>query len=463
LRSLVWFRNDLRVADNPALYEAAAAGEVVGVFLLATRQWRQHDVGDNRLAFLLDCLEGLSEDLAALNIPLCIVRSPRFADAPRSLLRLATDVGARRLAFNREYPLNEQVRDSRVTRACEEAGIETWSFDGGVILPPGRVLTNNDEPYTVYTPFRKRWASTLSRGEREPLPAPERQSPLSDVAGTPVQQSIDGVAIDRVRDRWPGGEREAERRLLRFLEERAEAYEEQRDLPARAGTSELSPYLSVGAISARRCLAAALGANRGRLNGGQKGLDTWISELIWRDFYRHVVAQFPHVSRGESFKRDMDALPWRRAPAELAAWQEGRTGYPLVDAAMRQLNATGWMHNRLRMLTAMFLTKHLLIDWREGERYFMEQLVDGDFAANNGGWQWSAATGTDAAPYFRIFNPTTQAERFDAGGDFIRSYLPELAGLEAPALFQPGANGYAEPLVEHRAARERALAFFKGA
>jgi len=463
LRSLVWFRNDLRMADNPPLCEAAAAGEVVGVFLLATDQWRSHDVGDNRLAFLLDCLERLSDDLAALNIPLCVVRSPRFADAPRSVVRLAKSVGAGRLAFNREYPLNEQVRDSRVCRACDEAGIEVWRFDGGVILPPGRVLTNNGDPYTVYTPFRKRWSSTLTRGEREPLPAPQRQRPLTDVDRTPVQQSIDGVAIDRVRDRWPGGEAEAERRLQRFIGERAQSYEQNRDLPALPGTSELSPYLSVGAISARRCLAAALDANGGRLGGGRKGLDSWISELVWRDFYRHVVAQFPHVSRGESFKREMDALPWRQAPAELAAWQEGRTGYPLVDAAMRQLNETGWMHNRLRMLTAMFLTKHLLIDWREGERYFMERLVDGDFAANNGGWQWSAATGTDAAPYFRIFNPTTQAERFDSGGDFIRRYLPELAELTVPGIFQPGAAGYAEPVVEHKAARERALAFFKSA
>ncbi len=222
---------------------------------------------------------------------------------------------------------------------------------------------------------------------------------------------------------WPAGPGEAQRRLSTFLAERAPRYHNDRDLPALDGTSTLSPYLSVGSISARQCLAAARDANSGQLTSGNRGIAAWINELIWRDFYRHVIAQFPRVNRGRAFRRSFDQLEWRDSSDDLEAWKQGRTGFPLVDAGMRQLAATGWMHNRLRMLTAMFLSKHLLLDWRQGEWHFMNLLVDGDFAANNGGWQWSASTGTDAVPYFRIFNPHAQARRFDPDGRFIRRYV----------------------------------------
>jgi deoxyribodipyrimidine photo-lyase len=228
----------------------------------------------------------------------------------------------------------------------------------------------------------------------------------------------------------------------------------------------LSPYLAHGVLSPRQCLSAALDANEGRLSGGSPGIETWISELVWRDFYRHVIALFPHVSRGEAFRPEADRVEWRNDPAELEAWRRGMTGYPLVDAAMRQLLTTGWMHNRLRMLTAMFLTKHLLIDWRLGERHFMSHLVDADFAANNGGWQWSASTGTDAAPYFRIFNPITQAERFDPAGEFVRTQVPELAETRGSATLTPWLHGvarYPAPIVDHAFARARALEAFKRA
>jgi deoxyribodipyrimidine photo-lyase len=214
----------------------------------------------------------------------------------------------------------------------------------------------------------------------------------------------------------------------------------------------------------KKCLAAARRANGGRSSGGP--LDAWINELIWREFYRNVVAAFPHVCRGESFRRQFDALRWRIAPVEFEAWQQGATGYPFVDAGMRQLRATGWMHNRLRMITASFLAKHLLIDWREGERHFMRHLVDGDFAANNGGWQWGASTGTDASPWFRIFNPTIQGRRFDPDGAYTRALVPELADVGVRDLFNPRraeVPGYPAPIVDHDAARERALAAYRAA
>lgn len=464
MRTLVWFRNDLRVADHPALFHAMEHGEAVAVFCLCTRQWRSHDVGDNRVAFLLDGVHALARELKSLGVPLVLVQAPWFDDVPKCLVNLAQKLDATALSFIEEYPLNERVRDSKVRRACEDAGIAVHAHHGNALMPPGSVLTNDGEPYTVFSPFKRRFLERLDRAGCTPLPRPRRQR-RPDVDDSPLPQSLDGTPCGRVSARWPADERSAQRRLAEFVGQRIQRYDTQRDIPALEGTSGLSPYLSLGTLSARQCLQAAMSANHGRLKGGQRGIETWISELIWRDFYRHVVAQFPHVSQGRAFRREMDAVPWRHAPGELDAWKAGRTGYPLVDAAMRQLAETGWMHNRLRMVSAMFLTKHLLIDWREGERHFMQSLVDGDFASNNGGWQWSASTGTDAAPYFRIFNPYTQAERFDPDGAFTRRFVAELAAVKGKAIFRPneaGVAGYPAPMVEHRVARERALAAFKG-
>jgi deoxyribodipyrimidine photo-lyase len=286
------------------------------------------------------------------------------------------------------------------------------------------------------------------------------------VTDSRLPQQTDGVPRHRVASHWPAGTVEAQRRLRRFANSRSERYADDRDFPALDGTSALSPHLSVGSLSAGQCLHAALRGCDGTLHKAGPGIAAWVDELIWRDFYRHVIAQFPQVSRGAAFRRELDQLPWRHAPDELAAWKAGRTGYPLVDAGMRQLSQTGCMHNRMRMVTAMFLAKHLLLDWRAGERHFMELLVDGDFAANNGGWQWSASTGTDAVPYFRLFNPNTQARRFDPDGTFIRHHVPELAGAPDKALFDPARNpesGYARPMVDHQEARQRALATFRAA
>lgn len=474
MTTLVWFRNDLRARDNPALYHACERGPVIALFCVCAAQWRQHDVGDKRLSFLLDTLHALADELRELGIPLEIAHTPRFDEVPEAVVKAARDHGARCVAFNEEYPLNEKKRDSRVIRACADAEIATDVHHAGTILPPGSVLTGNGDPYSVFTPFRKRWLSLLDRRALDPLGRPRSQrdsepskraaSQRRSAADTGLPETIDDVGRGIVADLFPAGEREAASRLESFLEGPADRYQADRDFPAIDGTSTLSPYLAVGAVSARQCLHAAVQANGGRLADGNPGLSTWITELIWRDFYRHVIALFPHVSRGQAFRTETDALAWRHSKDDLAAWQEGRTGYPLVDAGMRQLNETGWMHNRLRMITAMFLSKHLLLDWRLGERWFMNKLVDGDFAANNGGWQWSASTGTDAAPYFRIFNPQTQAKRFDPKGRFIRRWVPELENAPNKSLFDPEKHpvkGYPRPVVDHRMARQRALDAFK--
>jgi deoxyribodipyrimidine photo-lyase len=463
MTTLVWFREDLRLEDHPALHSSAQSGKVVAVFLVAARQWASHDLGIHHAGFLGSNLTALAHDLGALGIPLEIVSAPRFRDAPQALFALAQTHGANAVAANEEYPLNERVRDSQVANYLRDRGIRFQLHSGSTILGPGQVLTGTGEPYTVFTPFRRRWTSHLDTNAVRPLPAPDSQGP-------PVVNALDTAALGLtetpISTQWPAGAAAAAQALAAFTHAAIRRYDRDRDIPSITGTSRLSPYLAQGVLSPRQCLHAALDANQGRLSGGEPGIETWISELVWRDFYRHVIALFPHVSRGEAFRPEADRVPWRNDPAELDAWQSGRTGYPLVDAAMRQLANTGWMHNRLRMVTAMFLTKHLLIDWRLGERHFMSHLVDADFPANNGGWQWSASTGTDAAPYFRVFNPITQAERFDPSGDFVRHYVPELAHTSGAATLTPwrhGVTGYPHPIVDHAFARTRALETYRKA
>jgi deoxyribodipyrimidine photo-lyase len=462
-RSLVWFRADLRIADNPALAAARERGDVVGLFVAAPTQWTRHGVGANRRAFVLRTLSALCDSLTALNVPLLIRTAGRFRDHAALVVRVARSVGAGAVFCNAEYPLDETRRDAAAAERCRAAGIEWRRYDGGLIVAPGRVLTGAGAPYTVFTPFKARWLATLDDGQLEPQRAVPKQRPL-DVVPDGMPRRLGGAAEDRLAELWPGGERAARTRLAAFVRGGLARYHVDRDRPDLDGTSRLSAYLAVGAISPRQCLAAARAANDGRLASGAAGAVSWINELIWREFYAHVVAAFPAVSRGENFRRDYDRVRWRDAPAEFDAWRAGCTGYPLIDAAMRQLAQTGWMHNRLRMASAMFLTKHLLIDWRHGERHFMDLLVDGDFAANNGGWQWSASTGTDAAPYFRIFNPVAQAKKVDPHGDFVRRWVPELRDVRGPAIFEPwkgsGVAGYSRPIVDHAWARRRALEAF---
>ncbi len=330
------------------------------------------------------------------------------------------------------------------------------------------MLTRTGGYFQVFSQFRKVCHERLYQALPGVRPRPQPQPPHA-LASDPLPDAVPAFPrpADSLRRLWPAGEEVAQERLRDFADQHLADYHERRDFPALPGTSQLSPYLAAGVLSPRQCLDAALVANRGEFSGGQQGAATWINELLWREFYKHILIGYPRVSRHRPFREETEALRWRQAPAELEAWQQGRTGIPIIDAAMRQLLATGWMHNRLRMVVAMFLSKNLLIDWREGERWFMRHLIDGDLAANNGGWQWSASTGTDAVPYFRLFNPLSQSERFDPRGEFIRHWLPELAGLERKAIHDPSSLGlfagvdYPRPMVDLKASRERALAAFR--
>jgi deoxyribodipyrimidine photo-lyase len=469
MRSLVWFRRDLRINDNRALHHAAEATKdgTVGLFFITPEQWKQHDDAPAKVSFWLRNLGLLSESLGKLNIPLIVKTCRSFDDVPEMIINVAQSKDCEHVCFNREYEVNESRRDDAVIAACQQANIAVQRFHDRVIVPPREIKTGGGDFYKVYTPYRKVWNEKATEFA-EVLPSPGKQKKI-DVSPSKVPTSIEGIDFANAReDLWPAGEDEAAKRLKRFGA-RIRDYDDARDIPSINGTSLLSPYLAAGVVSPRQCLAAARDQNAQRI-GGEGGAAVWISELIWRDFYTHVMVGFPRVSMHQPFKMKTEKVNWRTDEQDLEAWKNGQTGYPIVDAGMRQLKQTGWMHNRLRMVTAMFLTKNLLIDWRLGEKHFMETLVDGDLAANNGGWQWSASTGTDAVPYFRIFNPFSQSKRFDKEGKFIKKMCPELDSIPATQLHDPKKLteaiekhevDYPAMIVDYKAGRERALAAFK--
>lgn len=463
---LVWLRTDLRVADNPALYNAMSQGPTLALYLVTPEQWQQHQDSQNKLEFWRLNLIQLAEQLQQLGVPLRVRCVPRWGDIPEHLAPLCQQYSVQTLHFNDEYGVNEQRRDQQVQTGLSALGIGCHRYLDQLFFAPGTVLTQAGRPIQVYSAFRKQCHARLLQHLPKPLPRPKAQSPL-DIFSDQIPARFSELEAISLSD-WPVGEAAAQRMLEHFVSEHLAQYAEARDFPARTGTSRLSPYLTAGVLSARQCLQAALSLTSGHFDPQQLGFITWVDELLWREFYRHILHAYPRLSMGYAFKPETEALRWRHAPEDLAAWQQGCTGFPIVDAAMRCLKATGWMHNRLRMIVAMFLSKNLLIDWHAGEQWFMQHLLDGDLAQNNGGWQWSASTGTDAVPYFRLFNPITQSEKFDPQGDFIRRWIPELAHVSAKQIHNPatlgglfGVAGYPQPILDLSQSRERALQAFK--
>lgn len=464
---LVWFRADLRLHDNFALAAACRDpnAQVLALFIATPEQWATHSMAPRQAAYIAAQLNALRQALAEKNIPLIFHEVADFAASVEVVKTVCQQHQVTQLFYNYQYEFNERQRDAAVERALTDTVCQ--GFDDSVILPPGAVMTGNHEMYKVFTPYKNAWLRRLKEHMPECVRAPEARSApaVADAATLHFhypQQSFDPAL-------FPPDEKTAIGQLRRFCQEGAGEYEAQRDFPSIEGTSRLSACLAVGVLSPRQCLYRLLAEQPEALNGGAGSV--WLNELIWREFYRHLMTNFPRLCKHRPFIGWTDRVRWREPSDALIAWQEGRTGYPIVDAAMRQLNATGWMHNRLRMIVASFLVKDLLIDWRQGERYFMSQLVDGCLAANNGGWQWAASTGTDAAPYFRIFNPTTQGERFDKRGAFIREWLPELAEVPDKAIHQPWAWAekqgveihYPRPIVDHAEARVATLAAYEAA
>jgi deoxyribodipyrimidine photo-lyase len=455
-----WIRRDLRLGDNQALAAALGAAEtVIPVFILDPQLLSSSYAGQPRLAFLLDGLRALDASLRKRGSALVV----RRGDPLEALTRLRAETGAEAIFSEADVSPYARQRDTRVA-----AGLPLSLVPGVTVFPPDLVLKQDGTPYTVFTPFSRKWRSLPFPGE--PLPAPVRLPPLPPLAsgGMPDAPALPaGVPFG-------AGEAEALRRLEAFTEDGLGRYAEARDRLDLEGTSGLSPYLRLGMLSARQAAWAARQAARTAGAAARQSAETWQNELIWREFYAAILYHFPSVRR-MAFRPQFRRIPWRNHPAEFDAWSEGRTGYPIVDAAMRQMNETGWMHNRARMIVASFLAKDLLVDWRWGERHFMQRLIDGDPAANNGGWQWAAGTGTDAAPYFRVFNPVLQGRRFDPAGGYVRRWVPELRAVpekhihapwEMPAGAQRAAGcvigkDYPAPIVDHALARERVLAAYK--
>lgn len=467
---LVWLRNDLRTLDNPALYAACQdpQARVIALFIPTVGQWQLHGMAGRQAAFIRDGLRLLSEELDHLGIPLLIREAERFSDSIEVLQQVVEQYQVNALFYNYQYELNEHQRDRQVEQKLNDQDIACQGFHDGTLVPPGSVLTGKGTMYHVYTPFSKALAAKLRQELPECYPAPQGRTAPKEISADKVPD-FTPLAEHYDQQLFPPGAREALRRLRDFSLHNAADYDKQRDIPATKGTSELSPYLATGQLSARQCLHRILRDNPDALSGGKGAV--WLNEIFWREFYRHLLVAHPRLCRHQPYTDWTRHIEWRTDKKQLSAWQQGKTGYPIVDAAMKQLNTTGWMHNRLRMIVASFLVKDLLIDWREGERYFMSQLLDGDLAANNGGWQWAASTGTDAAPYFRIFNPQLQGERFDPEGEFIRRWIPELDKVPGKAIHDPWTWAkkhqvtldYPQPVVEHKKVRQTTLQAYEAA
>jgi deoxyribodipyrimidine photo-lyase len=455
---LFWHRRDLRIADNLGLALARQrSAKVVGVFCFDPGILQQDDVADVRVDYLLGSLRVLQERYAAAGSQLLFLHeSPELA-----LPRLAQGLQAKAVFWNFDVEPYAKARDERVIKALQTVGVEVRTEWDQLLHTPLEIVSKaKAEPYTVYTPFWKTW---VSKAKTEPYPELAGAEGLNE-AELAIAQREGAIAIPRLKDLgfiWDNGqvlepgELVARSTLTQFSDKAIAGYDEQRNYPAQPGTSTLSPALKFGTIGIRTVWAATLNAMAtARSDEAKQGVKTWQQELAWREFYQHVMYHFPALADGP-YRAQFKQFPWEENEGHFQAWCEGKTGYPIVDAAMRQLNETGWMHNRCRMIVASFLTKDLILDWRWGEKYFMQRLVDGDLSANNGGWQWSASSGMDPKP-LRIFNPASQAQKFDADAAYIREWLPELQSVDTKALVTGDIDpsdrrryNYPRPIVDH--------------
>ena len=466
--AVFWTRNDLRIADNPALSAALLSGaSVVALYVLDDHTAGKWRLGGASRWWLDGSLRRLAESLRSLNVQLVLRRGLAKEVVPAFM----KEAGGAEIFWNRRYGAAERLADQDLKASLRSDGYTVRSFNGSLLTEPQTITTGAGGPYKTYSPF---WRTVRPKiNKSAPLPAPERgQHSLSNYPSDALDawrltpQSPNWAA--EFPEHWEPGEAGAMKKLDAFLDGCIDGYVDGRDVPGRRATSRLSPHLQFGEISPRQIVWSA------SAQGDGAAVEKFLSELGWREFSYHLLYHFPDFPE-KNWRTDFDAFPWREDEFGFAAWTKGQTGYPLVDAGMRELWATGWMHNRVRMIAASFLTKHLLMDWRRGEAWFWDTLLDADIANNSVSWQWVAGSGADAAPYFRIFNPSAQGERFDADGSYVRQWVPELAKLPSRYIHAPWTapeavlreanirlgTTYPEPIVDHAHARARALDAFK--
>ena len=469
MNGLVWLRNDIRMDDNPGLRKACEeCDSVLAIYLWSPEQLNMHNEANIKVEFLIKNLQSLEENLNSINIPILVIDNKDFSSVDQNISNLIKEHSIDKVYWGKEFGFDEINRDKSVEQQLIESKIDFEIFNDQIIYEPGFLRTGQDNPFSVFTPFKRRWVENFDMKFLDiefNYPVKNKLEIQSNISNFDFNFSSKH-SVDM--NLWPAGETNALIQLNDFLDNRAINYSKDRNDPILNGTSRISPYLACGVISSRRCILEGLKRNNFELTSGNTGITKWIDEIVWREFYRNIMFSFSKVSRGKPFQDYTKNIQWQFDKDKLDAWKHGQTGFPLIDAAMRQLLHEGWMHNRLRMVVAMFFTKNMLHDWRLGEAYFMQNLIDGDFASNNGGWQWSSSTGTDAAPYFRIFNPITQSKNFDKEGLFIKKYVPELKDLDKSEIHDPSKEirkhlNYPLQILDLKESRLRAIDVFNAA
>ena len=469
MKSLVWLRSDLRMDDNPALRNACInSDEVHCIYIYSPEQMKIHNEANCKIEFIVSNLKDLGDSLKKINIPLTILRSDGFSDNANLILDIVNERSISRVYWNNMFGVDENRRDQEVKNILTNNNIELESYDDQVVYSPGTIKTKEDKAYSVFTPFKRRWIEGFS------LDFLDIEFNYSSKNDSGINSNVYEFNFEFEKSHsvdmslWKIGEANAITILHDYLDKKVLRYSKDRNDPIIEGTSRLSPYLASGIISSKRCILEAIKKNNFELDSGESGIVKWIDEIIWREFYKNIMHSFPKVSRGLPFQDYTKKIKWRFDKDEFESWKVGKTGFPIIDSAMRQLKTEGWMHNRLRMVVAMFFTKNMLHDWRLGEAFFMENLLDGDFSSNNGGWQWSSSTGTDAAPYFRIFNPITQSKNFDEDGLFIKKHIKELQDLDKKEIHDPSERvrkhlSYPSQILDLKESRLRAIDAFNAA
>ncbi|QCI18841.1 deoxyribodipyrimidine photo-lyase [Buchnera aphidicola] len=467
-KNLIWFRNDLRIYDNTALYNACLSDidEVIGLFIFTPKQWQKHFVSIKKISFIYQNVMLLKKELLKLNIFLHHYECNDFSSSAEYLLYFCQKNKINNLFYNYQYEINEKNRDNLIIQKLSIHGISTKGFHDNVLIEPNKIKNKSDKSYKKFYFFKKKIIDHLLKKIPICFPIPKKRI-FQKYNIFPIYH-IQNYNINFNKNLFPIGEKQAINKLKYFCSYKIEDYFLKRNFPYLNNTSMLSPYLSLGIISARTCLKIILKKYKTKdlfviLNSA------WINEIIWREFYYHLLINFPLLGKSQSLYTWEKKINWENNINYFNAWKTGTTGFPIIDAAMRQLNKIGWMHNRLRMITSSFLVKNLLIDWRQGEKYFMHNLIDGDYALNNGGWQWSASIGTDSSPYFRIFNPLRQSKIFDKLGCFIKKYLPELKLIPNNYIHNPyewiTKNNYTidypKPIINYKNSKEKCLLVYQ--